>query len=61
MRKSQGRTLLDLCPLPLADARPAGVCKDCASNLGEGIQDAITLNGGSAESTTRNHIALNSD
>ena len=41
-------TLLDLSPLPLSNARPAGVCKDCAANLGEGVQHAITLNSGPA-------------
>lgn len=47
-------TLLDLCPLPLSNAGPAGICKDCATDLGEGIQHAITFNGGSAAS----HLAL---
>lgn len=37
-------TLLDLSPLPLSNARPTGVCKDCAANLSEGVQHAIALN-----------------
>lgn len=41
-------TLLDLSPLPLSNARPAGVCKDGAAHLGEGVQHAIPLNGGPA-------------
>ena len=39
-------TLLDLCALPLADAGAAGISKDCAANLGEDLQQAIPLNGG---------------
>lgn len=43
------RTLLDLCPLPLSNAWPAGVGQDGAAHLGEGVQHAIPLNGGSAD------------
>lgn len=43
-------TFLDLCPLPLSNAGATSICKDCAADLGEGVQHAITLNGGSAGS-----------
>ena len=41
-------TLLDLCPLPLANAWPTGIGKNCAAHLSEGVQHAIPLNGGPA-------------
>ncbi len=53
-----GLTLLDLGPLPLSNARPAGVCKDCAANLGEGVQHAVTLNRGPAFTHCAQHPAI---
>lgn len=49
MHGDMGRTLLDLCPLPLPDTWPAGVGQHSAAHLGEGVQHAIPLNGCSAD------------
>lgn len=37
MHGDMGRTLLDLCPLPLSNAWPAGIGQDGAAHLGEGV------------------------
>ena len=46
-------TLLDLSALPLADAGAAGICQHSAADLGEDIDEAITLNGGADLLTAR--------
>lgn len=49
MHEGMGRTLLDLCPLPLPNAWPTGVGQDSAAHLGEGVQHAIPLDSRSAK------------
>lgn len=41
-------TFLDLSPLPLANAGATGIGQDSAAHLCEGVQEAVTFNGGSA-------------